>query len=97
MMITTEGKKMFIGGKWLDRKEDMKVRDPQDNALITADQKAAAEDVLNTVKLDEEDAAIAAKMAVHERISILNKAADYIEKYADLVANTVAIDGSKTI
>lgn len=97
MMITTEGKKMFIGGKWLDRKENMEVRDPQDNSLITTVPKASAEDVLNTVKLAEEGAAIAAKMPVHERISILNKAADYIEKYADLFANTIASEGSKTI
>src|SRR5699024_6632724 len=97
MMITTEGKKMFIGGKWLDRKENMEVRDPQDNSLITTVPKASAEDVLNTVKLAEEGAAIAAKIPVHERISILNKAADYIEKYADLFANTIASEGSKTI
>lgn len=97
MMITTEGKKMFIGGKWLDRKENMEVRDPQDNSLITTVPKASAEDVLNTVKLAEEGAAIAAEMPVHERISILNKAADYIEKYADLFANTIASEGSKTI
>lgn len=97
MMITTEGKKMFIGGKWLDRKENMEVRDPQDNSLITTVPKASAEDVLNTVKSAEEGAAIAAKIPVHERISILNKAADYIEKYADLFANTIASEGSKTI
>ena len=97
MMITTEGKKMFIGGKWLDRKENMEVRDPQDNSLITTVPKASVEDVLNTVKLAEEGAAIAAEMPVHERISILNKAADYIEKYADLFANTIASEGSKTI
>lgn len=97
MMITTEGKKMFIGGRWLARKESIEVRDPQDNSLITTVPRASREDVLNTVKLAEEGATIAAKMPVHERIAILNKAANYIEKYADLFANTIASEGSKTI
>src|SRR5699024_4311303 len=97
MMITTEGKKMFIGGKWVDKKERMEVLDRQDNSQNTTVPKASEEDVLNTVKLAEEGAVIAARVTVHERISVLNKAADYIEKYADLFANTIASEGSKTI
>ncbi len=97
MMITTKGKKMYIGGKWVDKDETIDVRDPQDNSLITTVPSASKEDMLNTIKMGEEGVAIAAKMPVHERISVLNKSANYVEKYADLFANTIASEGSKTI
>lgn len=97
MMTTIKGKKMFIGGRWIEKLNTMDVCDPEDNSIITTVPKASKEDMLATIKMAEEGAGIAAKMPVHERISILNKAADYVEKYHELFANTIASEGSKTI
>src|SRR5690625_4964784 len=97
MMTTIKGKKMFIGGRWIEKSNTMDVCDPEDNSIITTVPKASKEDMLATIKMAEEGAGIAAKMPVHERITILNKAADYVKKYHELFANTIASEGSKTI
>src|SRR5690625_4652290 len=97
MMTTIKGKKMFIGGRWIEKSSTMDVCDPEDNSIITTVPKASKEDMLATIKMAEEGAGIAAKMPVHERITILNKAADYVKKYHELFANTIASEGSKTI
>jgi len=97
MMTTTKGKKMFIGGKWIEKERTTNVYDPQDNSIITTVPKASRDDMIATIELAEEGARIAAKMPVHERITVLNKAADYVEKYDELYASTIASEGSKTI
>ena len=97
MMTKTDGNKMFLGGKWVEGKELIHVYDPQDNSLISTVPKATKEDMLQAIKLAEEGMKVAANMSVHERIFILNKAADYIMKHHDLYANTIASEGSKTI
>lgn len=91
------GKKMYIGGKWIEKDNTMEVLNPQDNSLITTVPKASKEDMLQTIQVAEEGAEIAANLSVHERISILKKAADYIENYHELFADTIASEGSKTI
>lgn len=97
MMTTTKGKKMFMGGRWVEKSQMMDVRDPQDNSIITTVPRASQADMLATINMAEEGARIAAKMPVHERITVLNRAADYVEKYHELFANTIASEGSKTI
>lgn len=97
MMTTVEGRKMFIGGRWMQKDTTMDVYDPQDNSIITTVPKATKADMLATIRIAEEGAMIAAKMPVHERIAVLTKAADYVEKHHELFANTIASEGSKTI
>lgn len=91
------GKKMYIGGKWIEKDNTMEVLNPQDNSLITTVPKASKEDMLQTIQVAEDGAEIAANLSAHERISILKKAADYIENYHELFADTIASEGSKTI
>jgi len=97
MMTTVTGKKMYIGGKWIEKDNTMEVLNPQDNSLITTVPKASKEDMLQTIQVAEDGAEIAANLSAHERISILKKAADYIENYHELFADTIASEGSKTI
>jgi len=97
MMTTIEGKKMLIGGRWVEKKDTIKVYDPEDNSVITTVPKATKEDMLETIEAAEQGAKIAASMPVHERISILNKAAEYVLKKKDVFAETIASEGSKTI
>nr|WP_040985640.1 aldehyde dehydrogenase family protein [Oceanobacillus jeddahense] len=96
-MVTEKRKKMFIGGKWVEKDEVIHVYDPQDNSVITTVPKASEADMLAAIEAAEEGAKIAGNMPVHERITIINKAADYIEDHRDIFAETIASEGSKTI
>ncbi|UUI05606.1 aldehyde dehydrogenase family protein [Oceanobacillus jeddahense] len=96
-MVTEKRKKMFIGGKWVEKDEVIHVYDPQDNSVITTVPKASEADMLVAIEAAEDGAKIAGNMPVHERVIIINKAADYIEDHRDIFAETIASEGSKTI
>lgn len=97
MMTKIDGEKMYLGGKWVEKEETINVYDPQDNSLIATVPKATKEDMLEAIAVAEEGMKIAANMPVHERISIINKAADFILKHHEQYAQTIASEGSKTI
>ncbi len=97
MMTIAKGKKMLLGGKWVEKEATINVYDPQDNSVITTVPKASKEDMLKAITAAEEGAKIAENMPVHERIAIINKAADYIDEKRNLFAETIASEGSKTI
>lgn len=97
MMTKIKGKRMLIGGRWIEKEETINVYDPQDNTIFSTVPKATKEDMLHAIEAAEEGAEIAAQMPVHERLSILNKAADYVLEHSELYAETIASEGSKTI
>lgn len=97
MMIADQSRKMLLGGKWVEKEEKINVFDPQDNRLITTVPKAGKEDMLLAIKTAEEGREIAKQMSVHERINVLNRAADYMEQYHVVYAEMIAKEGSKTI
>lgn len=90
-------RKMYLAGKWVEREAMIEVRDPQDNSLIDLVPAASAGDMLLAVAEAKEGAKIAAKMPVHQRIAVLNRAADYVEARKDEYAMIIAREGSKTI
>ncbi|MFA5194579.1 MAG: aldehyde dehydrogenase family protein [Bacteroidales bacterium] len=89
--------KMLLGGKWVVKKETIKVYDPYDNSLIDVVQKATESDALKAIESAKRGFDIARKMTVYERANILFKTAKYVEKYKDDFAETIAREGSKTI
>ncbi|MED1467160.1 aldehyde dehydrogenase family protein [Bacillus salipaludis] len=93
----TKENKMFLAGKWVSRSKSIKVFDPQDNRLIATVPAANEEDVLHTIEEAKKGAKIAADMSTHERITILNRAADWIYEHKEKFATTIACEGSKTI
>lgn len=93
----TKANKMFLAGKWVSRSKSIKVFDPQDNCLIATVPAANEEDVLQTIEEAKKGAKIAADMTTHERITILNRAADWIYEHKEKFATTIASEGSKTI
>src|SRR5699024_7410616 len=97
MLTLNKDTKMLIGGKWVNKEKKIKVLDPQNEELITEVPMAEQSDILLSIENAEEGASIASKMPVYERINILNKAADYIDKYKDMYSRTIAAEGSKTI
>jgi glyceraldehyde-3-phosphate dehydrogenase (NADP+) len=58
---------------------------------------ATKEDALYAVEQAKEGAAIIARMPVHERMAVLNRAADWIDEHRETYARTIALEGSKTI
>lgn len=90
-------REMFIAGKWVGRNHTIDVLNPQDNSLITTVPAATKEDMLFAIKEAKEGEQIAAKLPVHARMKILNRAANYIEAKSEIYATTISEEGSKTI
>ncbi len=97
MTVQIRGQKMLIGGSWVGRNEIIEVRDPQDNSLIDTVPAASKEDMIQCIEDAKEGAKIAAAMPVHERIRVINTAADYIEEHKERFAFIISKEGSKTI
>lgn len=97
LMVMAERKKMLVGGKWILADEMMTVLDPQDQSIIAQVPKATKADALFAIEEAKKGAKTAANMAVHERISILYKTAEYVREHRQLFAETIASEGSKTI
>ena len=89
--------KMLIGGKWIDKKETIEVRDPYDDSLVDTVPSGTAEDVKAAVDAAAEGFRTSRNLPVHERIRILNAAASYIESRQEEYARVIAREGSKTI
>jgi glyceraldehyde-3-phosphate dehydrogenase (NADP+) len=92
-----KGNKMLLAGEWVERDDVIEVRDPKDNSLISTVPAATADDMLQAIEEAKEGARRAADMPVHQRMTIINKAADYIEAHHGTFATTIAREGSKTI
>ncbi|WP_256815223.1 aldehyde dehydrogenase family protein [Cytobacillus sp. Bac17] len=97
--MTTQltGQRMFIAGELTTGERLIEVRDPQDNSIIDTVPAASKEDMLNCIEEAKEGAKIAASLPVHQRMAIINRAADYIEVNKEKYAKTIAKEGSKTI
>ena len=97
--MTTQltGQKMFLAGEWVHCDRIIEVRDPQDNSIIDTVPAASAEDMMNCIEEAKEGAEIASSMPVHERMKIVNAAADYVEQNTEKYARTIARESSKTI
>lgn len=88
---------MFLAGKWVSGDRMIEVYDPQDNQIIGTVPAATTDEMLSCIEKAKEGAEIAAGLPVHERMTILNKAADYIEQQTEKFARTISREGSKTI
>lgn len=97
MMTSVKGMKMLIGGEWIEKDSFINVYNPQDHSFITTVPKASKEDMLYGIEQAKEGALTAANMSVHERIAVLNRAANYVQKYKEKYAQTISSEGSKTI
>ncbi|MFE4709005.1 aldehyde dehydrogenase family protein [Peribacillus simplex] len=93
----TKKNKMFLAGKWVSGDKKIEILDPQDNSLIATVPAANEKDVLHSIEEAKKGAKIAADMPTHERIVILNRAADWIYEHKEEYAMTIAREGSKTI
>lgn len=93
----TKVNQMFLAGQWKNRTNVIEVRNPQDNSLISTVPAATAQDMLDAIEEAKVGREIAAAMPVHQRIEVLNRAADWIVANKEKYAVTIAREGSKTI
>lgn len=92
-----ETMRMLIGDKWVDKDEKIDVRNPYNNELIDTVPSGDKEDIEAALRAAEEGFRISRSLPVHERISILRRAAEIIRSRQEEFARTIATEGSKTI
>lgn len=81
----------------LGKPKFIEVLNPQDNSIISTVPSASKEDMMLTIEQAKEGAKTAARMSVHSRMEVLNKAAVYVEKNEEKYATVISLEGSKTI
>ncbi|MGG4143481.1 aldehyde dehydrogenase family protein [Paenibacillus algorifonticola] len=89
--------KMYLAGQWVLRENLMEVRDPQDDSLIATVPAASTADMLFAIEQAKEGFRLSSELPTHERIAILNRAADWVDVHKEDYAETIAREGSKTI
>jgi len=89
--------KMLLNGEWVDREERLEVRNPQDNSLVDTVPQASEQDMKAALDAAERGAKRARKMPAHQRMAILQKAADTLAEQHEEFATTIAQEGIKTI
>jgi len=89
--------KMLLKGEWVDRLEKSEIRNPQDDSLVDVVPRACVDDMLQAIEAATHGAKRAKEMPVHQRMKILNRAADIICDRHEEHARTIAQEGIKTI
>jgi glyceraldehyde-3-phosphate dehydrogenase (NADP+) len=89
--------KMLIGESWIDKDEKIEVRNPYNDEIVDTVPSGGAADVEAAFQAAEEGYKINRSLPVHQRISILYKAAEIIRGREEDFARTIASEGSKTI
>ncbi|TLS36155.1 aldehyde dehydrogenase family protein [Pseudalkalibacillus caeni] len=97
MTTKTAVQKMYLAGNWVEAEKTAGVYDPKDNSIIAEVPAATASYMIKAIEEAKEGAKTAAAMPVHQRMKIINRAADYIEENREKYAVTIAREGSKTI
>ncbi|MCY9663488.1 aldehyde dehydrogenase family protein [Paenibacillus alginolyticus] len=97
METMIKNNKMFLAGQWVLRENTMEVCDPQDNRLIATVPAASIVDMAFAIEEAQEGFRICSELPTHERIAILQRAADWVDGHKEAYALTIASEGSKTI
>jgi len=97
MEKTLQQRKMLLAGEWVTGSQTINVENPQDGEIIAQIPAATKEEALFAIQEGVKGAEIASRLSTFERMSILKKAANWIEERQTLFAETIATEGSKTI
>ncbi|MRH44294.1 aldehyde dehydrogenase family protein [Aquibacillus halophilus] len=97
MQLQARQEKMLLAGQWITAERTFDVFNPQDNQLIAKVPLASQNDMLFAIEKAEEAYQTNRSWPTHERISILNRAASFMEDNKERYAKTIASEGSKTI
>lgn len=97
MSMQIIAQKMLIGGIWVERERKMEVRNPENGGVLATVPAATKEDVKLAIHEAKEGLCISANLPVHRRMEILQRAVNLIEEKKEMLAKTIAMEGSKTI
>jgi glyceraldehyde-3-phosphate dehydrogenase (NADP+) len=89
--------KMYLGGKWVDRSEKMKVIDCYDQSLVDTVPLASIDDMDQAITTAARAFEVSKRLPAHQRMSILKKAAGLMQERHEEFARTIAREGIKTI
>ena len=89
--------KMLIGDRWVDKNGKIDVRNPYNNELVDTVPSGDKDDVEAALRAAEQGFRVNRSLPVHERISILSRAAEILRSRQEEFARTIATEGSKTI
>jgi glyceraldehyde-3-phosphate dehydrogenase (NADP+) len=92
-----ETMKMLIGDRWVDKNGKIDVRNPYNNELVDTVPSGDKDDVEAALRAAEQGFRVNRSLPVHERISILSRAAEILRSRQEEFARTIATEGSKTI
>lgn len=97
MTLQTKGQAMYLAGEWVASNRWIEVCNPGNNEVIDYVPAASITDVEQAIEAAKLGSKRSAALPVHERMRILQAAAQYIADYAEEYAETIAKEGSKTI
>lgn len=89
--------RMLLNGEWIERSQHSEVRDPQDNSLVDTVPLASADDMTAAIQAAVAGAERARCTPTHQRMALLNAAANDIAEHQEEFARTIAREGVKTI
>lgn len=88
---------LLLNGRWVDRPQKIEVRDPQDGTLVDTVPLASGDDMRAAIAAAQAGAEEARAMPAHERMRVLQAAAQTMEREHEAFARTIAREGIKTI
>ena len=89
--------KMYMGGQWVDKSEQIDVVNPFDGSIIDTVPKGDRADVSTAIESAERGAKAMAALTAYERYTILHRAAELMtERVADL-GRTITLEEGKVI
>ncbi|WP_406945135.1 aldehyde dehydrogenase family protein [Halobacillus sp. SY10] len=97
--MTTKVKsyKMLIGGEWREGLHSFDVINPQNSEVLATVPLATKEEMIEAIETADRTFRMRDPIPTHERIRILSKVSDYMEKDHEVFASIIAREGSKTI
>lgn len=97
MQTKVRTERMLIAGEWIFAENNFQVTNPQNNQVIANVPSASVQDMIYAIDQAEIAFRNLSSWPTHERITVLNRAANYIEQHFEEFAETIATEGSKTI
>ena len=89
--------KMYISGNWVDRPDEIAVRNPFDQSIIDTVPRGTVADVEQAIASAVRGAKVMAKMPAYERYMVLRRTADLMAERAEDLGQTITREEGKVI
>jgi len=88
---------MLIGGKWVDKPENIEVHNPYDDSLVDTVPAATVEDAEEALQIAGEGFETMRELPAHQRSGILKKASSLLEEKTEEFSRSISEESGKTI